>query len=390
MSVLAWIDFDEAERSQMQRLIALFHEQDTRDELGLGSVRDFLSDQFFPGTSTIQTRLRYMLFVPWILRSLESGNRSPAQLKSEGRSLELKLIAALKKGSETVGVIGGSVGDRLQSLPSAIYWSGLAQWGIRQFDGSIESYFETIPLLRERRSRQRIDDGIEVPVSWHAALPAPPGDYLDVCTFQLTDEEAQFIIDRLVAARPDCLLTWLARRRDAGTADAIWMHPSLSDFTLRDRALVHHAHQFSDVMHGAALLYNLLLSERANSKSGYVDTYRQAVAEWAGALDVAAVRAWQPDDLFAQMAQAGVLVRSLLREFVHTWKQIAQGDPSSIADDSAARQLVEWRERRLKGTQSRFANSSRLGAWSGASGTRPLSYRWNQARSHLQDLINVR
>lgn len=44
-----------------RRIIDLFDEKDTRDELGLGAARDALSDLMFPGTSTIQTRLRYML-----------------------------------------------------------------------------------------------------------------------------------------------------------------------------------------------------------------------------------------------------------------------------------------------------------------------------------------
>lgn len=58
-SALGWVDFDEAERDRAQRLMQLFTEQDTRDELGLGAIRDSISDHLFPGTSTIQTRLRY-------------------------------------------------------------------------------------------------------------------------------------------------------------------------------------------------------------------------------------------------------------------------------------------------------------------------------------------
>ena len=64
MSSLAWIDFDEAERQRAQRIMALFQEKESRDELGLGAIRDSIADHLFPGTSTIQTRLRYMLFIP--------------------------------------------------------------------------------------------------------------------------------------------------------------------------------------------------------------------------------------------------------------------------------------------------------------------------------------
>ena len=57
MSSLAWIDFDEAERQRTQRIMALFQERESRDELGLGAIRDSIADHLFPGTSTIQTRL---------------------------------------------------------------------------------------------------------------------------------------------------------------------------------------------------------------------------------------------------------------------------------------------------------------------------------------------
>lgn len=71
MSSLAWIDFDEAERQRAQRIMALFQEREGRDELGLGAIRVSIADHLFPGTSTIQTRLRYMLFIPWLFRMLE-------------------------------------------------------------------------------------------------------------------------------------------------------------------------------------------------------------------------------------------------------------------------------------------------------------------------------
>ena len=54
---LAWLDFNTAERERTQRVLALFEERDTRDELGLGGIRDSFADHSFPGTSTIQTRL---------------------------------------------------------------------------------------------------------------------------------------------------------------------------------------------------------------------------------------------------------------------------------------------------------------------------------------------
>jgi hypothetical protein len=68
-ATLTWLDHDTTDRERMNRILALFRERDTRDELGIGVIRDLIADELFPGTSTIQTRLRYMLFVPWIYMS---------------------------------------------------------------------------------------------------------------------------------------------------------------------------------------------------------------------------------------------------------------------------------------------------------------------------------
>lgn len=71
MSTFVWLDYSERERRKMLDLVDLFKEHDTRDELGIGSVRDAFSDMLFPGTSTIMTRARYFLLVPWTYQRLE-------------------------------------------------------------------------------------------------------------------------------------------------------------------------------------------------------------------------------------------------------------------------------------------------------------------------------
>jgi len=180
MSSLAWIDFDEAERQRAQRKLALFQERETRDELGLGGIRDSIADHLFPGTSTIQTRPRYMLFVPWLFRRLESRETTTAQLADEGRRLETTLMGSLLAGGETIGVIGREAGSRLKRLPSSVYWAGLGAWGVRRFPGSIDSLFETlVGRDRLRRARGEGSADAEVHALWHPRMPDPPEDLLE-------------------------------------------------------------------------------------------------------------------------------------------------------------------------------------------------------------------
>src|SRR5712691_7430412 len=71
VSAFVWLDYSESERRKMLDVVDLFREHDTRDELGIGSVRDAFADMLFPGTSTIMTRARYFLLVAWTYQRLE-------------------------------------------------------------------------------------------------------------------------------------------------------------------------------------------------------------------------------------------------------------------------------------------------------------------------------
>ena len=105
-SRFGWVDFAEEDRQRMLDVVQLFREQDTRDELGIGTIRDAFANYFFPGTSTIQTRARYMLFVPWIYLELERKGISSAKIAGRARADEIKLIYTLLKSDDTAGLIG--------------------------------------------------------------------------------------------------------------------------------------------------------------------------------------------------------------------------------------------------------------------------------------------
>ncbi|MCK8603179.1 DUF6361 family protein [Desulfoferrobacter suflitae] len=52
----SWIDFADEDRQKMLNMIQPFREQETRDEWGVGTIRDAFADHFLPGTSTICQR----------------------------------------------------------------------------------------------------------------------------------------------------------------------------------------------------------------------------------------------------------------------------------------------------------------------------------------------
>lgn|SRR5690606_5029018 len=95
MPALQWLDFSSSERENILTLLESQKDKSTIDELGLGLIRDAISDHFLPGLSTIQTRARYFLFVAWLLRDLERGNVQDDRLALTLRQREVSLINAL-------------------------------------------------------------------------------------------------------------------------------------------------------------------------------------------------------------------------------------------------------------------------------------------------------
>ncbi len=81
-SALTWLDVSAEQQRRVREIIRLFEEPGTRDELGIGPVRDSFSELLFPGTSVIQTRARYFLFVPWHFQEADRlGYRGQALLQ---------------------------------------------------------------------------------------------------------------------------------------------------------------------------------------------------------------------------------------------------------------------------------------------------------------------
>src|SRR4051794_9011363 len=175
-STLTWLDFSEHERRKALDVIDLFREKDTRDELGIGTVRDALADVLFPGTSTIQTRARYFLFVPWLYKRLERQRSAAADVARLARKAELNLIDALANSGEMEGVIGIEARQTLKRLPSHIYWQGMAVWGIRVLNISQSDYHRFFAFFGTRSSQpsEAEDEGDRVGpgrMVWHASLP---------------------------------------------------------------------------------------------------------------------------------------------------------------------------------------------------------------------------
>jgi hypothetical protein len=154
-SLITWVDHDAKARERATKLISLFSTPETRDELGLGSITGSIADILFPGTSSVQNRLRYVFFVPWLYQILETKEVSPNIFGKKLDDEEKDLIPALKSSPDNRGTVGSHSGEKIKRLPSSIYWNALSSWGIKLKKELQETYHRSLGVLYSIRKRNR-------------------------------------------------------------------------------------------------------------------------------------------------------------------------------------------------------------------------------------------
>ncbi|WP_019589390.1 MULTISPECIES: DUF6361 family protein [unclassified Thioalkalivibrio] len=398
-SKLAWLDHDADARERSMRVLAMFGERDTRDELGLGAIRDNLADLLFPGTSTIQTRLRYMLLVAWVYQQVEAelahGALAAEKVPARAADLEFRIVDALRESDDRAGVFGIGSGRTLQRLPSSVYWAGLASWGIREVPLSQERYHRSVAgLVEQRREYGRLEgqsgagSGDSEYRTWHPGLPKAPDGFPGGVSLALEVEEAEFLLDRVRESHPTSLLAHLFERCAPADVTFPWEHPDRASFSERQQALLDQAEKLAVLAQGAFLLYNLALSER-REREEWVEYYQQWLNDWTESAQALPLAEWNLDELFA-LTEAGALrVPEGARRFLRDWRErvVACGsDGARLRADEVARDLVRRRETLLKKARSRFTNPQALTQWSGQSGAHRYNYRWPTVMRFHRDL----
>lgn len=142
MASIGWIDFSSNDINRVGSVLDLLSPEGMVDELGMGTIRDALANQMFPGISTIQTRAKYFFIIPYILhdfqhlKTAQKKNSTPSKyLEQQENKVMWDLgdyYRPLAKDAETrtsFGVIGITKvrrgKDFIVRRPSAIYWNGL-------------------------------------------------------------------------------------------------------------------------------------------------------------------------------------------------------------------------------------------------------------------------
>jgi hypothetical protein len=375
----------------MREIVNLFTERESRDELGIGQVRDAISDTLFPGTSTLLTRARYLVLIPWCFVTAErGGGRSTVAARVDEN--ERLLIPALKADGDAEGLIGRVAGRSLKNLPSALYWVALRQFGILSSPGLGPQ--DAIELGAPALGSDDEGDGAALG-AWSATLPPVPEGFPAITNggFQLSSGEAGWLQDRIREGAQGSLLAHLVDSAPDADSDAPWFDSAARAAAGEARAALDHAELFSFGMHGAALLYNLLLAETYEAAgfdtiSAPVERYRDGLLDWQ--LDRSRLserlREWDRRDFWRLVLMRNPRVAGASRRFVDDWLDLVTATTDDLVSSVASRDFIARREASHKRSQARLRNQRLLASWQGASGAGALVFRWPQVQRIVLDI----
>lgn len=395
---LTWLDYSESDRRRAREIIAMFSIRESRDELGLSVIRDALSNTLFPGTSVLLTRARYFLFVPWLYRDGVRRGYRGTRLMSRVEGQERQLIGALRAGGDHAGLIGRYAGIAVRDLPSDLYWGSLQHFGILRHEGTAAQ------IAGLSQNSRPPDDATEFlghsDAVWSPSMPAAPEDFFDFthCDFSLTNDEASWLAERIAEAVPGTMLEFLVTRGNRPSAGArhVWQDPDANEATGPAREALDEARRFAVAIHGAALLYNVLLAERAeelglSEYEGRREQFTDQIDKWRQEVEGSDIVGWDLERLWTLVAVQGRPVAAHTRTFVTSWVDLVRSRPGDgLMNDREARTLVRNRELFQKRNQARLRNDAMMHQWGGASGAGRLNFRWPNIKTLLNDIVDGR
>lgn len=399
-SRFAWIDTDEASRRTMLDFVDQFRDQGTLDELGIGTIRDAFADYFFPGTTTVQTRARYFLFVPWIYRRLEDRRVASEDMSYKLREGEFALLNAMLEAGVGDGerLIGRQSKASLKRWPSNIYWNGLAVWGIRKFSGSQDAYHRGLNAFYERNRNATVDPEEDLGevrrVNWDSDphFPKPPEGFPKGATMDLRKEDAEYLWFKIRTTCDRSLLSKLLDDPTAVEAEAIWAIPRLGELPGDLQKQIDNAKWFAQAVQGASLLYYWSVAS-TGGQTKLAEEGESALVAWAVELDQewSGFSEWGTalKEFWNGPALLGARISDRTQRFVENWvgQLVKRGSGKEIWTQEPTLQLIRDRERQTKTeARARLWNAQQRERWEPTGLPRMLDYRWGIAGWILGDI----
>lgn len=394
-SQLGWVDFSSDDRERVKQVLSQLQEKGTLDELGIGRLRDAFADLLFPGFSTIQTRGKYLIVVPRIIRGYLA--LKPAERKRQSLADYLKvqedlvaerLVTRHLEDGET-GIIGSTMVESggVARRPSSVYWGALRQWGIIDTSASLAQFSREITQSESNlgmlKGEDESDDKDALAGKHKVHLDAWVPDWLENIELNLTRSEASFLKEKMLRGAINSVPTQLFQHTLMGNAlekqyenfpeFSAWLCQQ-SQVSEKTKETARLAQAFSELIYGAHIRFNCLLAER-NQQHSRLMAHLENWDSWVGSIQLE-----QEDGVEIWLKHTEVRLPSYTDRFLKAWyKAIRTKAPVQTLDQLVEQQSKDNKKQRSI-LQKRLAQDIE---WFGMS---RLNYRLSQVRLILGDI----
>ena len=279
---LGWVDYSREERETIKELLKVLGESGSLDELGVGIVRDSISDLLYPGTSVLHTRAKYYILIPELFKkAMKSGLTTGAEVRNLINTDQDRIARALRRaideetGTKAAGIIGGRSDRGVKMKPTRIYWNALRTTeilcnGNMSFDDACSAVAgynrKTQNIVIKYESDDDGGDADDAGVGNFALFNAPCKerieDYLDNPTLHLRKDEADYLRTQFlhVPVMKNTLMEYCLKTKTSYQGVALDDIPTEG----MPEVLAHNlelATEFANFIYGAYIVYNLLFIE---------------------------------------------------------------------------------------------------------------------------------
>lgn len=286
---IGWIDFSKSDRNKVFNVLKLLSEEGVLDELGIAPIRDAFSNIFFPGITTVQTRAKYFLIVPYAFRDLELSTNVTTfdRLKNELKKIEKDCAIKMNNNDSTGrGIIGSSTipNDWVQQSPSSIYLAGLRTYGIFRNDMfgnriSIDKYLQLISKAKrekfnlsstgnqtgdeeENHDDKNAGDNLSLGI---LNIETYDSDWInDDLSINLTKEEGFFLKHQIIENCPDSLIAFILENHMELPDQMSFYDFDSNKFPNHLKKFYDMAIEFSEFNYALVVIYNLIASQHKN------------------------------------------------------------------------------------------------------------------------------
>lgn len=286
------------------------------DELGIGMIRDAMSNKLFPGFSTLYTRAKYFFITPYILFEREKRQTKHQSgmdyFHKEEVDTNRIIIQYYENHPEQSGesYFGKEKKDgNLKRQPSEIYLNGIQHLHLLESNSSLEQILsDRHSIMDELLSKDRGDDTAKEQEEDHMAghenvsYDSNWRQFIINNGLRLTRTEAETLRDRMQLYSKDSLIAslvvndklWtiyrsaLKESRQSKYLDNAFIHfvensiNLISNEKLRKNLIK--AHDMALFLHGAHIAYNIQLWSKANAPVEFMCQLRSEGIEWLGNL----------------------------------------------------------------------------------------------------------